>query len=139
MSHDTYALDDAIRVPPGATLEEVLRQAREAIGRDATVEAEHEIVEAMECRACDAREVIARPLHALRVGAAGCHTCGAGRSLVLTHQFDERHPDLLSRTPAEVGLPPYDVLTARRGSERCHFVVGEGSAVQALEFEARLR
>jgi molybdopterin/thiamine biosynthesis adenylyltransferase len=139
LSHDAYALEGAVRLPAGATLGEVLAQARHEIGPDVVLEAEHEVVEAMECRACDAREVIARPLHALRVGAARCPTCGEGRALVLTHQFDERHPDLLSLTPAEIGLPPYDVLTARRGTERSHFVVGEGSAVRALELEAQLR
>ena len=138
MSHDTYALQGAVRIPAGATLGELLAQARDALGSDVVVEAEHEIVEAMECRACDAREVIARPLHALNVGAASCPTYGEGRSLVLTHQFDERHPDLLSRTPGEIGLPPHDVVTARRGEERLHFVIGLGSAVRALELEAQL-
>ncbi len=131
LSHDTYDLawHD---VAPASTLGALLAEARRLLGPQAVLEAEQEVVEAMHCTPCGTRELVARPLAALRERSALCPACGTGRRLTLTHGFDERHPELLARTPAEVGLPAFDVLTARCGEERVHLRVGLGDPIDAL-------
>jgi adenylyltransferase/sulfurtransferase len=132
LSHDTYDLAGAPRISGSLPLAAVLTEVRRIHGNDVVLETEHELVVAMGCEACGSREVIAAPLSALRAGAAACPTCGEGRRLELTHQIDERHPELLERSARGLGLPRFDVLTARIGLERHHMVLDEGDVVAEL-------
>jgi molybdopterin/thiamine biosynthesis adenylyltransferase len=132
LSHDTYSLAGAPRLSPELTFGEILDQARRLHGDDVVLETECELVVGMACDACGSRELIASPLCALRAGAAACPACGEGRRLELTHQVDRRHPELLGRTARELGLPRFDVFTARVGIERHHMLLGGGSAVAGI-------
>jgi hypothetical protein len=51
----------------------------------------------------------------------------------LTHTLDGNE-GVLDRTFAQIGLPPYDVVTARHGLQRRHFLFAadRGAAMGAL-------
>jgi hypothetical protein len=123
LSHDTYALEDA--VPTDAeTFRDLLADAHERLGDGAILEFEREIATFATCAACGHREALFRPLHGLTVGAAVCPVCGDERAVELVHSAGAADAELLARTPAELGLPRFDVVTARSGEVRVHYLLG---------------
>lgn len=132
LSHDTYDLSAATIADPGATLGELLADARDRLG-DAVLDLEREIVTHMECARCAVDEPLFRPIDGLSVGAALCPACGAERRLRLAHSVAREDAQLLALTPAELGLPSFDVVTGRSGEDRHHYLLGgEGVALDGV-------
>ncbi len=124
LSHDTYDLSGAVPLAADATFADVLADARERLGGGAVLDLEREIATYASCAACDVREPLFRPLHGLTVGAALCPECGEERQITLVHSLTAGNEDLLSRGPGELGLPAFDVVTARSGETRVHYLLG---------------
>jgi hypothetical protein len=53
-----------------------------------------------------------------------CAVCGEELGLRLVHTIRPEHDEFLDRRPAELGVAPADVITARHGLERRHLVLG---------------
>lgn len=117
-SHDRY---DALRPwPAGArTLADLVDLGRDALGGLDAIELEQDLVRAATCHACGDRRAVERPLWRLASGDGACVGCGGELTL---HASRSLLPDdeLLSRTPAELGLAVHDVVTLRRGMQRIH-------------------
>jgi adenylyltransferase/sulfurtransferase len=136
MSHDTYALAQARVAEPDASFADLLALAREDLGQGAVLELEHEIVLGASCSQCGCNQEIRRPLHALSAGAGLCPQCANPWKLEFAHAIDSASP-LLQYTPAEIGLPPGDVVVARTGtSRRFYALTGPDSAIALLRAAA---
>jgi molybdopterin/thiamine biosynthesis adenylyltransferase len=132
LSHDTYDLAAAVRADAGATLGELLDEADGRLGTS-VLDLEREIVTHMECATCAVVEPLFRPIDGLSVGAALCTECGSERKLRLVHSIAREDEELLGLTPAELGLPDFDVVTGRSGGDRCHYLLGgDGSALERI-------
>jgi adenylyltransferase/sulfurtransferase len=123
LSHDTYDLDNATRVDADATFGEILAEAtRELI--DPVLELEREIVLTLDCGKCGRSDQVREPIERLTVGSAICQSCGADRQPKLVHAVTSDDSELLALTPRELGIPPFDVVSARSGVSRRHFLLG---------------
>lgn len=125
LSHDTYDLEDVPRYAAETTFGVLLASAQEALGPDAVLEPEHEIVRSMRCGQCGAQQSYNRVALSLTVRDARCPSCGGERSLALAHRIDGSEEGLLDATPASVGFPPHDIITARSGAQRRHFLLSD--------------
>ena len=124
LSHDTYDLDGATPVAAAASFGELLEEGRLQLGDGTVLDLEREIVTHLSCAACAAEEAVFRPIDGLTQGAALCEVCGEERRLTLVHSVTSDDTNLLAMTAAELGLPPFDIVTARCGMVRHHFLVG---------------
>jgi molybdopterin/thiamine biosynthesis adenylyltransferase len=75
-----------------------------------------EIVSQLTCPACRQSQDVFRPIDGVAVDQIPCPACNAERTPHLLHSIDGGS-DLLDRTPAQIGLPAWDVLWARRGAD----------------------
>ncbi|HEX8103650.1 MAG TPA: ThiF family adenylyltransferase [Solirubrobacteraceae bacterium] len=125
LSHDTYDLASATVVAPDVTFGELLGLARDALGERAVLDFEHEIVLGAECHSCGSSEQVGEPIENLTAGRGLCPSCGNQWRLQLTHGV-EPGDELLSRRPADLKLPPGDVITGRSGMDRVFFLLTGG-------------
>jgi adenylyltransferase/sulfurtransferase len=122
LSRDSYELENLVPVEEGVTFGQLVVKAREALGEKAHLLLEHEVVRAFLCGSCDTSEKVNRPASALPAGAAICPQCRGERRLELLHRTDASN-GLAELTPADLGIPPAEIVTAMAGSERCFFLV----------------
>lgn len=132
LSHDSYELAGAEHAGE-RTVGELLADAARELGDGAVLDLERELVTHMRCAACDVEEEVFAPVDGLTVGAGLCDGCGAERRLALVHSVSAADERLAALTPAQLGLPPFDVVTGRRGERRRHYLLGgAGSAVDRI-------
>jgi adenylyltransferase/sulfurtransferase len=134
MSHDAYDLAGAEAVRSDLPLAELLKRARGALGERAVLELEHELVRGLSCPSCGQEEFVHRPIETMTATDSLCPKCGQERRLDLLHVVEEGDDRLLALSPAELGLWPFDVITARVADEaRAHFVLdGNDEPVERL-------
>lgn len=123
LAHYTYPeilpLDCSVHDTTGAGL---LALARETLGEDAVVEFEREVCVGLNCAQCGTHEDRCGALSQITEDEARCEACGQLRDPDLTHAIygDEDYAD---RLLAELGLPPYDVVTFRSGMAMRHYLL----------------
>jgi len=113
MAHD--ALDEIVELPwtsHGIVVGDLLDRARSDLGSTATLELSREILCGLECSECSENEVVYESLGRVTERQARCPACGRQRIPHLLHSItgDE---DLLDRSPARMGLPPFDLVIGR--------------------------
>ena len=114
-AHET--LDEVVELQydsRGVTISEILDRARDDLGQDATLELSREILHELECMNCGERETVLLSLGKVTEDDALCAQCGKARFPRLVHGVGDGG-DWLERTPAEMGLPPFDVFVSRSG------------------------
>ncbi len=133
LSHDRYELADAASFPSDTPFRDLLAAARRDLGDGSVLDLEQDIALALRCESCG-REERLRPLLELHAPDARCPACGKERAVEATHIVDAGQAALLELSPRNVGLPPFDVVTARRGLDRRHYrlVEGEGDPIKWL-------
>lgn len=124
LAHDSYDEEDRVVVDPGASLGTLLKRAEADLGAGAVLDLEHDIVLAMACEGCDTVETVMRPLFTLKVGEGLCPTCDAARKFDAVHSVTRETTDLHDRGAADLGLAPFDAVTARLGMERRFYLLG---------------
>jgi molybdopterin/thiamine biosynthesis adenylyltransferase/predicted RNA-binding Zn-ribbon protein involved in translation (DUF1610 family) len=125
LSHDSYALTNAAATSSTITFAELLEQAADMLEDPvAVVDLEREIVLSFDCNECGATEIVRKPLERVTTGAASCPACGNERAPNLTHSVSAADEELLALTPRDLGLPRFDVVTARSGTSRHHYLLG---------------
>lgn len=125
-SHDCY---DELRPWPGdaRTLADLVRAEQPLLGCIDAVELEHDLIRGAACRTCGHQHAVERPLWRLAGGDGACPSCGEELTLDAARALLPED-DLLTRTPAELGLSVHDVVTLRRGMQRIHIrTTGAGS------------
>jgi len=120
-SHETFeSVEELDRSVHDTTVRWLLNLAREQLGPDAQLEFDKEIVRSLRCAKCGTITPIFRALGKVTEDMGHCPDCGEIRDPELTHAaYGEE--DFLDMTLEEIGLPPFDIVTARSGPEALHF------------------
>jgi adenylyltransferase/sulfurtransferase len=124
-AHDTFEgvleLDQGVA---GLTGREALEIARREVGPEACVEFDREICTGLTCARCNETEPLFTSLGKVSEALGRCPKCGEMRDPQLTHALygDELY---LDKTLAELGLPPYDIITGREGLTMKHWVLAK--------------
>lgn len=132
MSHD--GLDEVISLDAGAnliTLQDLLARAREAAGPDATLELAREVLWKLKCPRCAQEREVFRSLGQVKASDAACPSCEGVTCDVQTFFKITGSESFLDRTPAQIGLPAFDILIAR-GRERTVGLELSGDAAEVL-------
>lgn len=132
-SHWTY--NEILELPNRAentTLADMIAIAREALGPDAVLELDQELVLALRCNACETVEEVMRPISEVGYEAAHCPVCGMVRQVEMTHVVTGDEP-YLHRALNSVGVPPLHILKAHNGLEYRFFELS-GDLPDALHF-----
>lgn len=93
---------------------EAVQLAQTEVGPQAVVELERELCTHLHCPRCQVTTEFFRSLGQVSLAEAQCPKCGLIRDPQLTHCLTG-HEDFLDRTLADLGLPLYDIITARQG------------------------
>ena len=91
------------------------RALRELGGLDA-IDLSREIIDSVECPACRTFRNIRKPAESIREDEARCESCGGECVPKFFHSLTE-DSELLNLTPAQLGLPRWDVVWARLGTK----------------------
>ena len=114
------------------TLGELLELAETRLGKGATLELSRDVVTHLTCPVCEKTERAGLVLGALREAAARCGVCGTHR-IVEFSGIVVRDGELdLSMTPADIGVPPFDIIVARQSIENQEAWLFDGDAGRSL-------
>lgn len=114
------------------TLGALLDRAERDLGEGASLDLSRDVVTWLECFSCGTRDFVGAVLGALDEAAAACPTCGEHRAVDFTCTVDRGADFDLAMTPAQLGLPPLDVIVARRGLEERVGWVFDGDAPSVM-------
>lgn len=94
------------------TLGELLAHVKSRLGATAALDLPHEILLSFRCPACQTVAEVFRPLGSVSESQAACLECGRERQVetVTSIQGSEA---FLDRTLAQMGLPPFEIITGR--------------------------
>ena len=98
------------------TVAEMLRLAREALGPDALLELDQEIVTQLECHQCETTTDVFKPISQVSYDEGICPGCGELREVHMAHVVAGDEP-FLNRTLLGIGVPPLHIVRARNASE----------------------
>lgn len=124
LAHDHY--ETIMELPVSASscrLGECLDWAEDALGEEAGIELERELVVGLSCPGCGTMDPALTLLSKMRESEARCPECAKVRVPHMVH-FLNRGSLLQDKVLTELGIPPYDIVTARAGMERIHGVLG---------------
>lgn len=91
------------------------RAARELGGVDA-IDLSREVIDTVGCPSCGTSRQVRKPAESVREDEVTCESCGGECVPRFFHSLSADSP-LLSLTPAELGLPRWDVVWARVGTQ----------------------
>lgn len=119
--HDTPApVETMPQFNSETTLAEIWREASLRLGGVDALDLAREIVETMECPACGDRQEIFQPAESIQEGQLHCPKCGKEATPIFLHSVVEEN-NCLRRTARKIGLPPWDIIWARRGDRSIGF------------------
>jgi molybdopterin/thiamine biosynthesis adenylyltransferase len=124
MSHYTYgemhALEESSRQ---LTLAQLLSRARRLLGaEDAVIEFSRDIIHQLACSGCGAREEVFAAVGSVPYSRGKCPVCGQMRAVVTAHGYTGAEA-FGGRTLDQLGLPLYDVFTARSSEREMAFLI----------------
>ncbi len=114
------------------TASELLARAESALGEGACIDLSRDLIHGLQCPACGVTERVGAVVGAIDEQAAACPKCGAHRIVHVTSSLSRDGDVALDRTLADLGLPPYDIVTVRRGLEGGTGWLFDGDAACAL-------
>lgn len=97
---------------------DLLERARSDLGASAIVETNQDLLSGLECAQCGETEPVYESLGKVSVDRGRCPRCGEHRAPLLYHAIDGSDRSVLDRTLAELGVPLWDILSARAGLKR---------------------
>jgi len=122
LSHDP--LEEIVSLPHGIhtlTAAQLLAIARQAVGNNAVLELSRDVLEKLVCPGCGQEEELFVSLGRVNESKARCPHCGAPhRDVKLFHRISGNE-SFIGRTLANLGVPPFDIVTAREGERRVGF------------------
>lgn len=126
--------DDPVEVLPwcvGTTrVGDLLERAWSDLGAGAVIETNQDLLASLNCERCGVEEPMMVSLGRVTESQGRCPRCGEPRTPRLYHTIDGQDPSLTDRTLADLGIPAWDVLGARRGlSQRFYEFGGDRDAV----------
>lgn len=114
------------------TLGELLERAETRLGKGATLELSRDVITHLTCPVCERVERAGVVLGALREAAARCADCGTHRVVEFSGVIVKDGELDLSLTPADIGVPPFDIIIARQGLENQEAWLFDGDAHDCL-------
>jgi adenylyltransferase/sulfurtransferase len=133
ISHETLEeivpLDASVN---DTTAAELLAEARRRLGPTARLEFSRDVLEALVCPNCHAKDDMFVSLGKVSASQATCPHCDKGaRREVKTFYRINGDEKFLDRTLAKLGIPPFDIIIARTPTEAIGFEFS-GDAATAL-------
>lgn len=120
-SHESFEkiieLDNQVA---NTTAAEMLDIARKQLGPEAIIDLHRELVLTFKCEKCQIEEQVYKLLGQLSEKEARCPGCGEIRMPRMTHII-QGNEDFLLRPLSRLGVPPLDIISARRGMDMIHF------------------
>ncbi len=116
----------------GTTLGALLDRAEARLGPGASLDLSRDVIVTLSCPECGHVAPGRSVLGAVRESQAACPSCRTHRVVEIASSISRDGEIDLSRTPADLGLPPYDVIVARQGLERQEAWLFDGDANEAL-------
>lgn len=115
--HETPApVEAAPELTGEAPLQAAWDRAARRIGPPQALDLGRELVEALECAACGARERVLLPIERVTADRARCPKCGEMCAPRFVHSI-AAGSELLNLSPGELGLPAWEIVWLRRGEE----------------------
>jgi molybdopterin/thiamine biosynthesis adenylyltransferase len=111
----------------GTKMSEVWQEGVRRLGGLDALEFSREVVGEVSCQTCGNRAEIFQAAEKVSEEQLRCPSCGAERAPAFLHGLTAGSP-WLERSAQEIGLPPWDILWARRGSEVVGFEFSGDSA-----------
>lgn len=99
------------------TLGALLERAEAAFGPGACLDLSRDVIVRLTCPACGHASPGRAVLGAVRESDAACPACRAHRVVEIASSISRDGDVDLAQTPADLGLPPWDVVVARAGLE----------------------
>jgi hypothetical protein len=97
-----------------ATANDILEYGHSQWGPGAQIELNWELLISLECPACGQSEQVLQPMARVPEKQAICPNCESERRPVTTQSLTGREP-FANRPLAEIGIPPFDIISVRRG------------------------
>jgi len=124
MSHYTYGaitpLEESSR---RLTLRQLLERARRELGaQEVVVEFSRDVIHKLSCPGCGAEEELFAAVGTVPYGRGKCPACGQMRAVITAHAYTAAE-DFGGRTLAELGLPLFDVFTARSAEREIAYLI----------------
>ncbi len=120
-THEAY---EPILVKPWSVITmsvgELLEHARQEVGDGAVIELNQDVLRSLECSRCQQTESVLMSLGKITEEHGRCPQCREPRVPHLFHTLDGSE-GLADRKLAEIGVPPWDILGARRGMQQVYF------------------
>ncbi len=123
------------RVELGAaqtTIAQLLDRAQSRLGDGAVIELSRDVATSMRCPACSWQRACGAALGTLTEADARCHHCGVHCVVDFTSSLSRVSQLDPQRTLADIGVPPFDIVVARRGLEAEEHWLLAGDAEAAL-------
>jgi len=120
--HEDLGAPSAI-VPLGlgvadVTLGALLDRAEAAVGPGASLDLSRDVIVSWSCSSCGATSPGRAVLGTVRESQAACPRCRTHRALDIASSISRDGLVDLALTPADLGVPPMDIVIARQGMER---------------------
>jgi adenylyltransferase/sulfurtransferase len=112
------------------TVADLLARARDEVGAGAVLELSRDIIRALNCPSCGASQNVFCSLGKVSEREGRCPACGQMRIPETLVTLESDH-ELNSRTFAELGVPPLDVVTTRAGDAEVSWLF-DGDAKDVL-------
>jgi hypothetical protein len=90
------------------------------LGPQAVVEVNGDLLESLTCMSCGTTEQLHSSLGKVNESQGRCPDCGENRTPNVFHTIGDQS-SLLDYTLAELGVPPWDILTGRAGLSQKHY------------------
>ena len=114
------------------TLGALLERAEAKLGAGASLDLSRDVIVTLLCPACGESSPGRRVLGAVRESEAACPSCRTHRIVEIASSISRDGSFDLALTPADLGLPPFDIIVARHGMERQEAWLFDGDAKRVL-------
>ncbi|HEX9060302.1 MAG TPA: ThiF family adenylyltransferase [Clostridia bacterium] len=114
-SHETYEEIEDLNISVSTSkIIDLYNEAQKRLGAGAVIELNHEIISKLLCPSCGSDKDVYRPAGTVKASDAVCSKCHEPMTPQLFHSIDGTE-NFLEKTFEEIGIPPFDILKARRG------------------------
>jgi len=127
LSHEHYPAPVELALGHGDTLAALFEGARPWIAGNLALALDRDLLVALDCPRCDVRTEVFRPRTRVRQDEAVCGRCREPARPDFVHAIEEDSP-LASRTLADLGIPPYDIVRIDGAEESGFFLLGADRA-----------
>jgi len=131
LSHETYWDPVELSLSIGSSVGELFAAAAGCFGSDRlSLHLDRDLIVCFECRACRRTQRVMQPMSRVSPPEALCPSCGEDRTsrrLHIIENVDGREEQVgwRTRSLAELGIPPYDIVKISCAEAERYFVIGK--------------